>query len=106
MLEMRDRLEQEDESPLMQQKVKQSQIGLSDKLTKFIIKYSLYFLILALYIECSMLPVSVLNFVLLCLMAIIVIKYMRSKKQIELYQNLGWSLLTLKWVSLVFIFMK
>ncbi len=85
---------------------KSSQIGLTDGLTKIIIKSSIYLLVTALFIECSLLPVSVLNFVLFLIMAIIIFKYFKYESAIELYSNLGGTLSTLKWISILFIFLK
>lgn len=63
-------------------------------------------MILALFIECSLLPVSILNFILLTLMTILVMKYFLSDTQLGLYQNLNVTLYILRFVSLVFLFLK
>ena len=81
-------------------------MGLSDPLTKFIIKNSIYFLVIALFTECALLPVSILNFVLLSLMTTVVIKYFLNPTQIIMYQNMSGTLKALKFFSLAFLFLK
>lgn len=78
----------------------------ADPISKMTIKYAIYLLILALYLECSMVPVSALNFILLVLMQIVVIKYLYNPSQIIMYQNMRTILLVIKYTSLVFIFLK
>ena len=63
-------------------------------------------MLFALFVECSLLPVSVLNFILLVLMCIITIKYLKSDDSINLYKSINGNLVGLKWISLVFIFLK
>lgn len=78
----------------------------TDPLTHFIIRYSLYITIGALFVECILMPINVLNLVLITLLAIIIIQDLKCQTLNELYTKLDKTLLILKWTSTLFIFMK
>lgn len=71
-------------------------LGLSDPLTKFITKSAIYWLIVAIFIECAFCPISLLNFGLLVFMALIVITYLAAQSQLEMYKHLETTLSILK----------
>jgi hypothetical protein len=47
----------------------------SDAVTLFIIRYSFYMTVAALFMECILMPINFLNLVLLTLMSVMLIKY-------------------------------
>lgn len=81
-------------------------LGLSDPLTKFITKSAIYWLVLAIFIECAFVPVSLLNFALLVYMSLIVITYLAANSQYEMYKHLSSTLQSLKIVSALILIAK
>ena len=61
---------------------------------------------IALFIECALLPVSILNFILLVLMVTVVIKYLKHQTQLAMYEHMEKVMRLVKWVSTIFIFLK
>ena len=59
-----------------------------DPATKFLIKNAAYFLVFFLFVEISLLPLSIMNIILLVLMTIIVIKMLFCETRIETYKSL------------------
>jgi hypothetical protein len=64
-------------------------IVLFDPVTKFFIRGAYYFLIVFLFIEIFLLPLSVMNICLLVLMTIIVVKMLYNETRIDTYQSLS-----------------
>ena len=77
-----------------------------DPLSKFIIKNAAYFLIVFLFIEVVLLPLSIMNIVLLVLMTIIVIKMLYCETRIETYRSLANVLQVLNIFAIIYIFTK
>ncbi len=80
----------------------------SDAITLFIIRYSFYMTVAALFLECILMPINLLNLVLLILMSVMLIKYFQntSSSLIALYKSMETTITLIKWVSTVFIFIK
>jgi energy-coupling factor transporter transmembrane protein EcfT len=77
-----------------------------DPLSKFIIKNAAYFLIVFLFIEVVLLPLSIMNIVLLVLLTIIVIKMLYCETRIETYRSLANVLQVLNIFAIIYIFTK
>lgn len=73
---------------------------------KLIIRLSVFLLIIAIFIECSLVPVNAFNIVLLILMTIIIAKFFYNNTYIKLFSNVRKTLYFTKYFSLVFIFLK
>jgi hypothetical protein len=52
----------------------------SDAITLFIIRYSFYMTVAALFLECILMPINLLNLVLLTLMGIMLVKFFQNTK--------------------------
>lgn len=84
----------------------QEMIVLYDPLSRFIIKNAAYFLIIFMFIEVLLLPLSVMNFILLVLMTIIVIKMLYCDSRLETYRSLSNVLHVLLIFAIIYIFTK
>lgn len=84
----------------------QEMIVLYDPVSKFIIKNAALFLIFFMFIEVVLLPLSIMNFVLLILMTIIVIKMLFCDTRLETYRSLQNTLHVLNIFAIVYIFTK
>ena len=81
-------------------------IVMYDPLSKFIIKHASYFLILFLFVEVVLLPLSIMNIILLILMTIIVVKMLYCETRLETYQSLALTLQILNIFAIIYIFTK
>jgi hypothetical protein len=84
----------------------QEMIVLYDPLSRFIIKNAAYFLILFMFVEIMLLPLSIMNFILLVLMTIIVIKMLFCDTRLETYRSLTNVLHVLNIFAILYIFTK
>jgi len=105
LLQIRGLEGEQDEVPLINEEQKR-QLGLADSITKFLGKGAIYLLCLALFIECSLLPVSLLNFVLLLFLAWVVFKFFRHDNQLDMYKSMPFALGFLKIVAFLILFLK
>jgi hypothetical protein len=84
----------------------QEMIVLFDPVTKFCIRGAYYFLIIFLFIEIFMLPLSIMNIILLILMTIIVCKMLYNETRIDTYRSLYLVLQVLNIFIILYIFTK
>jgi hypothetical protein len=84
----------------------QEMIVLYDPVSKFIIKNAALFLIFFMFIEVVLLPLSIMNFVLLILMTIIVIKMLFCDTRLETYRSMQNTLHVLNIFAIIYIFTK
>ena len=84
----------------------QEMIVLYDPLSRFIIKNAAYFLIFFMYVEIVLLPLSIMNFILLVLMTIIVVKMLFCETRLETYKSLTNVLHVLNVFAILYIFSK
>lgn len=77
-----------------------------DPFTKFIIRNAQYFLILFMFIEIFLLPLSIMNIILLILMTIIVVKMLYNETKIDTYRSLAIILQVLNIFAILYIFTK
>jgi hypothetical protein len=77
-----------------------------DPFTKFIIRNAAYFLIIFLFIEVFLLPLSIMNIILLILMTIIVYKMLYNETRIDTYRSLNTVLQVLNVFAILYIFTK
>jgi hypothetical protein len=61
---------------------------------------------LALFLECSLIPVNVLNFLLLLIMVTILVKYLYNNRIYDMYDNSRFILAFTKYFSLTFFILK
>jgi hypothetical protein len=81
-------------------------IVLYDPLSRFIIKNAAYFLIVFMFIEVVLLPLSIMNFILLVLMTVIVVKMLYCDTRLETYRSLLNVLHVLNIFAIIYIFTK
>lgn len=81
-------------------------IVLYDPLSRFIIKNAAYFLIFFMFVGVVLLPLSIMNFTLLILMTIIVVKMLFCDSRLETYRSLTNVLHVLNVFAILFIFTK
>jgi hypothetical protein len=100
-----EKTEEEDETKknLIKQ---QEMIVMFDPFTKFVIRNAQYFLILFLFIEIFLLPLSIMNIILLILMTIIVVKMLYNETRIDTYRSLAIVLQVLNIFAILYIFTK
>lgn len=103
MMEDKMTINDETKSNLLKQ---QEMIVMYDPLTKFFIKNAAYFLILFMFIEVVLLPLSIMNIILVVLMTIIVIKMLFCDTRLETYRSLSNVLLVLNIFAIIYIFSK
>ena len=103
--ENEEKTEEEDETKknLIKQ---QEMIVMFDPFTKFVIRNAQYFLILFLFIEIFLLPLSIMNIILLILMTIIVVKMLYNETRIDTYRSLAIVLQVLNIFAILYIFTK
>lgn len=81
-------------------------IVMFDPFSKFIIRNAPYFLILFLFIEIFLLPLSIMNIILLILMTVIVVKMLYNETRIDTYRSLSTILQILNIFAILYIFTK
>ena len=96
-------LPDETKNNLMKQ---QEMIVMYDPVSKFIITNAAYFLVLFMFIEVVLLPLSIMNFILLVLMTVIVIKILYNDTRVETYRSLTNVLYVLNVFAIIYIFTK
>ena len=84
----------------------QEMIVLFDPVTKFLIRGAYYLLIIFLFIEIFLLPLSIMNIILLVLMTIIVCKMLFNETRIDTYRSLYIVLQVLNVFVILYIFTK
>jgi len=84
----------------------QELIIMYDPVTKFLIKNGAYFLVFFIFTEIMLLPLSIMNFILLILMTIIVIKMLHCDTRLQTYKSLSNVLLVLSIFVIIYIFTK
>ena len=80
----------------------------SNALTIFTIRYAFYITVAALFLECVLMPINILNLILLTLMSVMLVKFFQNTtgSLVKLYQSLDTTITLIKWTSTVFIFIK
>lgn len=84
----------------------QEMIVMYDPLSKFFIKNAAYFLIVFIFIEVVLLPLSIMNILLLILMTIIVVKMLYNETRLQTYRSLSITLQVLNIFVIIYIFTK
>jgi hypothetical protein len=84
----------------------QEMIVMYDPLSKFFIKNAAYFLIVFIFIEVVLLPLSIMNILLLILMTIIVAKMLYNETRLQTYRSLSITLQVLNIFVIIYIFTK
>jgi len=64
-------------------------IVMYDPLSKFFIKNAAFFLVLFIFIEIVLLPLSIMNIILLILMTVIVTKMLYNDTRLKTYRSLA-----------------
>jgi len=81
-------------------------IVMFDPFTKFFIRNAAHFLIIFIFIETFLLPLSFMNIVLLILMTVIVYKMLYNETRIDTYRSLKTVLQILNIFAILYIFTK